>query len=370
MKVGLISYHCEPNYGTMLQAYALAKALKLTGTECEYLRYNNFPKPNILYKCVRSIVRFFIPAKTGAFDFFDTDAFKETKDAFDKFHDTNIPCSKVEYFSNTIKDSNSIYDRFIVGSDQTWSEYMNRFATSANFLEFVSDNNKKASYAPSIGSLSISESFKSRLILVLSSFRYLSCREEPNARMLSKALGKDVKYVIDPTLLLSPEQWNELAVAPELPKKKYVLAYILGEKQCISDYAERLGKSCDLPVYYVLTRPMYLEKNNCLTGVGPSEFIGLIRDAAYVVTDSFHGTAFCINYGTQVYSFTKRPSLSGEKSLDNDRIRLLLEEFDLVNRMKEDTDCSLEKDYDPNDYQKKLESFRESSTEYLRTIVK
>lgn len=370
MRVGLISYHSEPNYGTMLQAYALAKALDLLGVECEYLRYNNIPKPSILYKCVRFIVRYFIPAKTGAFDFFNTDAFKETKNAFTKFHDTHIPCSKVEYFSDTIKDSNPIYDLFIVGSDQTWSEYMNRFVTSANFLEFVSDSKKKASYAPSIGSLTISDSFKSRLILALASFQHLSCREAPNAKMLSKALEKDVKYVIDPTLLLSPDQWNELAVSPELPKKKYVLAYILGEKQCISDYAEELGKSYGLPVYYVLTRPMYLEKANCLTGVGPSEFIGLIRDAAYVVTDSFHGTAFCINYGTLVYSFTKRPSLSGEKSLDNDRIRLLLEEFDLGNRMKDDSDSSFEKDFDPKDYQKKLESFRNSSIDYLRTIVK
>lgn len=370
MRVGLISYHSEPNYGTMLQAYALAKALGLLGVECEYLRYYNIPKPSILYTCVRSIVRFFIPAKKGTFDFFDSEAFKDTKDAFDKFHDTYIPCSKAKYYSDTVKDSNSIYDLFVVGSDQTWSEYMNRFATSANFLEFVLDSNKKASYAPSIGSLTISDSFKHRLILALSSFRHLSCREEPNARMLSKELGKDVKYVIDPTLLLSPDQWNELAVAPELPRKKYVLAYILGEKQCISDYAEKLGDSCGLPVYYVLTRPMYLEKNNCLTGVGPSEFIGLIRDAAYVVTDSFHGTAFCLNYGTQVYSFTKRPSLSGEKPLDNDRIRLLLEEFNLSNRMKDDSDSSLEKDYDPNDYLKKLESFRESSADYLRTIVK
>lgn len=369
MKVGLVSYHSEPNYGTMLQAYALSEALSLIGVKSEYIQYINIPRQSVLFKIARRIVRTFIPAAKGSFDFFDDDDFKSTKMAFEAFHTKYIPISENVYYSDTIRETNDLYDKFIVGSDQTWSEYMNRFPTSANLLEFVEDSTKKASYAPSIGSLTISDGFKKRLIKALASFSKLSCREEPNAKLFTTALGKKMEYVADPTLLLTRNDWDKIAVTPSLPPKKYILAYILGEKECISDFAESLGNSKGMSVYYILTRPKYLTKNNCLKGVGPADFIGLIRDAAYVVTDSFHGTAFCLNYGTIVYCFNKRPSNETTLSSDNDRIRLLLDEFGLGSRLKRDTDSILENDYSPEGYAEHLNKFRESSWRYLKSII-
>lgn len=368
MKIGLISYHFDPNYGTMLQAYALSHALNKLGVENEYLYYHSTEKKSKLFVFLRALIRKIIPAKPSQFDFFYSEDFSLTLKAFHRFHKVYIPTSSKLYYTDTVEDVNCLYDKFIVGSDQTWSEYMNRSGNTANFLNFVTDNSKKNSYAPSIGSLTISEEYSKILLKNLQSFEHLSCREKPNCIMLSQLLGKKVEYVLDPTLLLSPEDWNKVATKPSLPVKKYILAYILGEKTCIAEYAESLGKKESLPVYYLLTRPKYLAKDKCLSGVGPAEFIGLVRDAAYVVTDSFHGTAFCINFGVQVYCFTKRIPISGEV-FDNDRILLLLSEFGLENRAKEDSDISFERDYDLKKYQEHLNELRISSWQYLKKIL-
>lgn len=368
MKIGLISYHSEPNYGTMLQAFALSKALNILGVENEYVRYYCSSRKSVIFKILRTIVRIVIPAKSSQFDFFQGKEFASTLKAFNKFHEVYIPTSKEEYFINTVKEANCLYDKFIVGSDQTWSEYMNRSGATANFLNFVTDNSKKNSYAPSLGSLTISDEFADTLKRNLHSFNHLSCREKQNCEKLSLLIGKDVKYVLDPTLLLSIKEWNDIAVTPNLPTKKYILAYILGEKDCIGEYAESLGQKTGLPVYYILTRPKYLNKNKCLKGVGPAEFVGLVRGAAYVVTDSFHGTAFCLNYGTQVYCFTKRENITDGTALDNDRIKLLLSEFGLENRLKDDGDTTIENDYNPQKYQEHLEYLRNSSWDYLKSI--
>lgn len=369
MKIGLISYHNEPNYGTMLQAFALSKALAKLGVESEYLQYFSFKQRSFVFKAFRNIIRTFIPAPPSQFDYFKGEEFVTTLEAFNNFHKDNIPTSDKEYYFDTVKEANCRYDKFIVGSDQTWSEYMNRSGSTANFLNFVTDNFKKNSYAPSIGTLSITEEYAEVLKQHLHSFNHLSCREKQNSKRLSEIIGKRVEYVIDPTLLLTPKEWNQIAFTPVLPYKGYILAYILGEKDCIANYAEELGLKTGLPVYYILTRPKYLSKTKCLKGVGPAEFVGLIRDASYVVTDSFHGTAFCLNYGTLVYSFTKRTVTLSESALDNDRIKLLLAEFNLQNRAKDDKDTSFEDDYDPQTYQKHLDDLRNSSWNYLKSIV-
>lgn len=369
MKIGLISYHSEPNYGTMLQAFALSRALNILGFENEYIQYKNTPKRSFFFYLLRKVVRAIVPAKSTQFDFFfKRKEFASTLKALNVFHDIYIPISKKKYYINTVQATNSLYDKFIVGSDQTWSEYMNRSDFTVNFLSFVTDDLKKNSYAPSIGTLIISEEFTNKLVRELSSFNHLSCREKKNCEKLSRLIKKDVEYVLDPTLLLTVEEWNKIAVTPKLPTKKYILAYILGEKDCIAEYAELLGKRKKMPVFYILTRPKYLNMAKCLRGIGPAEFVGLIRDAAYVVTDSFHGTAFCINYGTLVYSFTKREITKNDNAIDNDRIKLLLSEFGLENRAKDDKDTSFEKDYAPKMYQEHLENFRKLSWDYLKSI--
>lgn len=372
MKVGLVSYHKEPNYGTMLQAYALAEAVRSFGVDCEYLNYVNADKRPYLVtrflNAARFLYRLFKKTEKGEFDFFFEPPFENTRNAFREFHDRHIPTSRRLYYANDVNEANDDYSFFIVGSDQTWSRYMNRMPRTINFLRFVEDDSRKRSYAPSIGTLHIEESYGKRLGTELAAFGYLSCRERPNCDLLKSLLGRDVQYVLDPTLLLRPADWNKLVNEP-LIKDGYILAYILGTKSCISDFAEALGREKGLPVYYVVTRPDYLSKKRLLLDIGPSDFVGLIRDASYVVTDSFHGTLFSINYNVNFYSFAKRSVAKDALTYDNDRISSFLEELGIAHRFKDDHDSGFDEDVDFDKVNQRLEPLRRQSLDYLKNML-
>lgn len=372
MKIGLVSYHKEPNYGTMLQAYALAQAVRMAGRDCEYVNYLHVKKRSRLETLLRKAARIcrgvFKKGVKGEFDFFYERPFRGTLDAFRRFHTRHIPLSERVYYADNVREANKDYAFFIVGSDQTWSRYMNRLPGTINFLHFVEGPGRKKSYAPSIGTLHLTEEYKERLRTELASFADISCRERPNCELLHSLLGREVHYVLDPTLLLGPRDWDKIA-PPRLVQGGYILAYILGTKACVSDFAEALGRAKGLPVYYIATRPEYLSKERALADIGPSEFVALVRDAAYVVTDSFHGTLFSINYHVDFYSFAKRSAGKDALVCDNDRISSFLEELDLGNRFREDCDTGFDEEIDFGRVDAKLDALRDQSWHYLKHIT-
>ena len=372
-KIALVSYFKEPNYGTMLQAYALSKVISDKGFENEYISYFARKKTCFLLRIVKSFIKRFIRLRqSGEFDFFKTKDFEDIINKFHLFKETYIPYSKEDYFYNTIAKANKIYDSFIVGSDQTWSQYMNQGCKTINFLFFVKEPSRKMCYAPSFGTTYLSSQYMSFLVEALSSFKYLSCREKENCEELQKQLKKTVYNVLDPTLLRLSTEWDELEEkTPNMPEN-YILAYILGTKQLISDFAEKLGNEKGLPVYYILTRPDYLTRKNLLSNVGPKEFLGLIKRARFVVTDSFHGTIFSINYNVPFYSFAKRTKTELDISNnDNERILLFLKVLHLESRFIHDDDTQIKFDstIDFNEVNKILEIKRKESFKYLSMLL-
>lgn len=368
MKIGLVSYFRDPNYGTMLQAYALAEVIKNEGFECEYLRYYPFNKRTLFRQLISKTLDLLgLRKDNGEYSFFKTSKFKTTIQNFKYFNNNFIPVSKKSYYANTIKQANSEYEYFIVGSDQTWSPYMNRNPYTINFLDFVDDPVKKRSYAPSMGTVEFSGAYIELLKTKLYSFKYLSCRENVNCQLIKSLTGGKVEYVLDPTLLLKKDDWNIIATKRQL-SIDYILCYILGEKECISKFAEELGKQKNLPVYYIVTRPRYLVKRNSLLGIGPSEFVSLVKYARYVVTDSFHGTLFSITYGINFYSFAKRKAT--DLTNDNARIMEFLSELNLLDRFRDDDDNLISKsDIDYVSVNARLDVLREKSLCYLNKIL-
>lgn len=373
-KIGLVSPHHDPNCGSMLQAYALAKAIELIGCNAEYISYNTFINKSILQKILfyavnpgRIANRLKEILKRNTIDdysFFHDPAFAATIQEYEDFYSKYIPHTSIIYNPDTIKYING-YWKYIVGSDQTWSP-MAYNSKSINFLDFVKDNSLKNSYAPSLGTTIVPEEYQKFLKKNLSVFNNLSCREETNCRMISNLTGKNVTHVLDPTLLLTPVQWDEISKDVQIPEK-YILCYILGERKCISEFAKMLGQEKNIPVYYIVTRPVYLQKENCLTRIGPSQFLSLMRSAAYVVTDSFHGAIFSINYNRNFYCFTKRGETIG--SNDNCRVKEVLKDFGLNERLKEYGDMSLLDDIIFDEINKLLIDKRFESMSYLKKIV-
>ena len=376
-KIALISYHNAPNYGTMLQAYALYYALKKLGYDSEYISYDYSLRgwrryfsifktivlhPSFLFNKLRR------KKEKDEFDFFKDREFDNIINLMNDWYEKYIPHTDVMYNCATIKQINSIYDNFIVGSDQTWSPFMSKTYSSFcfNFLQFVKKNKKKSSYAPSFGTLNLSESYLDKISYALKSFSNISCREKQGAEIISKKLGREVFHVLDPTLLLTPEDWSMVSSPIDMPDK-YILCYILGERQCISDFAEQLGNKTSLPVYYILTRPFYLSKKNLLSNVGPGEFISLISRATYVCTDSFHGTIFSINFNVPFFSFNKRDKSSLIN--DNDRMLNILKDFGLENRFSENTEIVNLDDIDFGDTSEMLLKRRAESISYLNKLI-
>lgn len=372
-KIALISPYKEYNYGTVLQAYALQHFLDKEGVDAAYLQYTPVVPPSFwvrLKRIIASLFRLLKPNKSivtnngvDDYSFFRSPEFKTFVDGYNEFINRRIKVSSQRYNPMTLPKCIE-FDAFMVGSDQTWGE-ARYLPNSPYFLDNIAPQYPKLSYAPSIGTTHIPDSYLSVLIEKLSRFQMLSCRERTNCDILSAALKREVTYVLDPTFLLTAEDWNQIAKPTKgMQTKQYILCYILGEKKRISDFAEKLGKEKGLPVYYIVTRPIYLMKEYHLFAT-PETFLSLIRDAAYVVTDSFHGSILSVNYNTQFYSFTKREEAN---AVDNDRILEILNTFEISNRYKDDNDA-WEKDIDYIGVNKIVELYREQSKAYLKKAI-
>lgn len=372
-KTALLSVHSDPNYGSMLQAYALSAVLNKLGCENEYISYEPHKKQNVLVVLIKQLVKYCLillrikkTTKTE-YSYWKTPEFKKQKELFNQFHVTNIPTSDKKYYSNTISEANDVYKQFVIGSDQTWSPLLSSNPNSISFLPFVVDKSKKTSYAPSIGTTHINDEYLQILKNKLSTFKNLSCREYSNAQLLTSYLGRKVEFVLDPTLLLTKEEWMKLSEPIELPKQ-FVLCYILGVKKSIYEYASKLAKIKNLPLYIIVTRPEYLSYKNALKDVSVGQFLSLINQASYVVTDSFHGSIFSINLGTNFYAFAKREVNNGYT--DNDRIMDFLSCFHIEDRFIADNDNRIPDDLDYSIIEGALSEMKTNSINYLISIIK
>lgn len=373
-RIGIVAPYKEYNYGTVLQAYALQHLLELENAEARYLQYTSAIPPAKWKRAISriiSIYRKFKPNKhvvvhsdLDDYSFFRFSEFKPFVDGYESFISSKIKVSSKQYSPLTLPCCDE-FDAFMVGSDQTWGE-ARYLPDTPYFLDGIDDKYPKLSYAPSIGTTHISNTYLSVLIEKLSKFKALSCREKTNCELLSSKLGREVSYVLDPTFMVSVDEWCHIATMPSEPiiSKQYILCYILGEKQSISDYAEKLGVEKGLPIYYIVTRPLYLQKKHHLFAT-PESFLWLIKNATYVITDSFHGSILSVNFNTQFYSFTKR---EGSDSVDNDRILEILSTLNLANRYK-DGSTTFEQDIDFREVNPIVDHYREESLSYLRKTI-
>lgn len=375
-KVAILAPFRGANFGTILQAFALSKFLHTHKIDCEYINYTSLRKSTLLERVVKKLRRIFnnshqtkLVEYNGIDDysFMTKSPYREWQRIMDAFSNKHIPYSKVLYNDLTIKQANKAYDSYVVGSDQTWS--LERNAQYAlYFLPFVKKNKLLFSYAPSFGTTALNEYHKSLILKYLSRFNLLSCRERTNAEALCRLLQKPVSYVLDPTMLLNKKQWGELLEPISGLPQKYILVYALGEREDVSLFAERISQQQDIPIYYILTRPKYESKENVLSQLNPFQFLYAISHASTIITDSFHGTLFSINFEKEFYSFYKRNTETGVLN-DNDRMDELLSTFHLHDRLikyNQDVKYSY---IDYKNIRSIVDILRQKSYEYIDQII-
>ena len=211
----------------------------------------------------------------------------------------------IEFLKENFDVNNSLECKaFIAGSDQVWNPIV---INPAYYLDFVPKNSVRASYAASIGVSSLPDSKKEIYQNYLSQFNYISVRETSAKAALQKFLpGKDIRVDLDPTFLLSREEWTKASLKGENKiKGNYILLYILHIPENINELCKWLKKELNANIVLIDTRGYLGIKVNhdiIVRNVGPYDFLALFRDATAVITTSFHGTAFSILFEKEFYS--------------------------------------------------------------------
>lgn len=315
-KIAILTFQNANNYGALLQCYALHKALISIGIKNDVLNYKStyMSSPYGIAALKRKgLIRFFLGIAYSIVRMPRKRKFNELR--------THIRMTP----KLNAKDLISIeekYDGFIVGSDQVWNDYITNVDPSY-FLNFVKSQEKKLSYAASFGFESIPKNLEMKYKDLLSDFSTYNMREASGAKIIEALLNKPANTVLDPTMLLTREKWDTIAYAP-IQKKRYILVYQVTLSSFVLNTVKKIAKQTG---YEVVAIPFPLGgflKAISKLYAGPREWIGLIRDAEIVVTDSFHGSIFSILFNKKFFVCITDAG---------DRIINLLNTFELSERL-------------------------------------
>ena len=197
-------------------------------------------------------------------------------------------------------------DVFIVGSDQVWNPLFNNGRDPSYFLQFGSLETKRVAYAASFGVSTLEEQDVKRMKEWLKSFSAISVRETTGLRLLTSIGILGAQHVVDPVFLLSPKDWNILIQDGTSPALDYVLVYNLGQvDESIKSCAQELARKHNLSILSIedSTKIKYADK--IVESAGPIEFVRYIKAARYVVTNSFHATAFSLKFNVPLCVYQK-----------------------------------------------------------------
>lgn len=330
MRTGLLTFHHAHHYGAQLQAFALMKEIQSMGTDCEIINYvrPDTTEGNRLFKSDLSARALLSNANTVI----NYGRLKKRYARFESFVHDDMKLSKKSYnsYEELLKDVPE-YDAYVCGSDQIWNPFIFKEKTydPAFFADFAKGG-RCIAYAPSFGISEIPEDKREDLRKYIQHFDCLSVRERQGEKILRDVTGRDSLTVLDPTLLLTGEQWGGLSAEPSI-KGPYILCYFISDPGRYSGYIKALAEKYGLPVVSLCgARRVVPQTRHTVLDAGPREFLGLFRNASMVCTNSFHGTVFSIIFKKDFFSFTT--GLNTEKTV-NSRLYNILEMLGLVDRI-------------------------------------
>lgn len=341
-KVAILThYHNTTNYGGALQAYALCKVVDGMGYHSEQVDIDCFAEcKNLYYKPPKWKEKlFFIRPLFRALKRLKPNRQKKLRNrlkaAFQQFNNEEIPHSKLQYDKNNIAESIKEYDIFVVGSDQVWNPiwYFEPF-----FLTFVPDCIPKFSYAASISQNVLSKEVKQIYAKNLKDFQAISVRESSAKTLLEDVVSIEVEHVLDPTLLLSREEWDFIANKRQI-SQRYLFCYFLGNDTKIRALAESFAKKQGLLLVNVKHATAQYHKTDLFFGdvkleaPSPKDFLSLIKNAEYVFTDSFHATVFSLIYNKQFFVFNRMGHIEMRSRIDS-----ITSLFEVENRFCDEED--------------------------------
>lgn len=312
MKIKTITCHKVYNVGASLQAYALVRYLSALGHEVEIIDYrpeylsrhyrldvvNNSRFDRPIVKQLYLIAK--LPGRLKA-------RRSQRKKNFDEFEREYLPLTKKCYRSNEeLKKDPPFANIYLAGSDQIWNTLFQNGKDPAFYLEFVPQGSIRASYAASFATEDVLEQWKAPIKEWLKELDYISVRESSGVEIVKKLDIENVKQVMDPVFLLDKSIWEELAMGVKA-ESPYLFVYDFDRNLEINEYAKKIAEERNWKIYSIFHNP---EADCCYTEAGPLEFLGLVRGAEYVISNSFHATAFAIIFEKPFAVFERKEKIN------------------------------------------------------------
>lgn len=350
-KIVLTTFFKAENYGAALQVYALQSVLQHKGYYVEILNYRdaNIEDPYRLIKWRQSSFRMFLRVCVSSILFYKRNWERHKK--FIRFQESYLQIGKAEYWTvRSIKENSPEAECYITGSDQVWNTEITKEVSDVYTLNFGLEQIQRISYAASIGNTQISAEEMELFREKLSRIDTLSVRETTAKTLLEKmGLEKSVSVTLDPVFLRSREEWEadliDIEKNTEKITEKYILAYYVEPDEEYQKVVNEFSRKTSLKViHFERWRRCSNELFSAYTA-DPFEFVNLIRNAEYVITTSFHATAFSIIFHKEFWAFPHRHTGS--------RVEDLLSTMEISDRVIHSYDEFLLKRYDQQiDYKK------------------
>lgn len=390
MKIGIVTYVKCDNYGAELQAFALQWKLNQLGYNAEVvnlekkdidMKKNPFVikgailrrlKNDGIFSALKSIFQKALDTKKKLED---QEAFRDKMNnkhqLFVDFFDTKVKHSAKYYTLEEISKTSELdYDTYIAGSDQIWN-FVHTDRLDVYFLMFANKfHAKKISYAASISIYDIPKKLRPTYKKYIDNIDYLSVRELQGAELIAKRFDRKAEVVLDPTFLLSKQDWmNEVARVPDI-KDDYLLVYTLSGSRHIRKLAWDIANKLGLKVVNIKSEFGQEPDDGTINlyEVGPREWVGLWSKAKYIVTDSFHGTAFSINFNVPFTTLVNPVSMMNSRVLSILKITGLENRIIFDNKKALSVPSTLNIDFTP--VNNTLNIWRKKSLDFLTTSIK
>lgn len=326
-KVSVITYHRVYNYGATLQAYATVKCFEKLGYRAEIIDYvpEKVRDYGSFHQALYETKLFHKnPIKCVLIAILKMPSYKRRVKAFSNFINTQLPITRTYYSEQELKDNIPVADIYCTGSDQVWNNTYLPVFDFVYFLSFVENKNKIA-FSASFGRKDFTELEMKQILPYLQKYKAISVREKSGLSLLSEVDISMKENVVDPTLILNAKEWTKLS-ASTVPYSNYILVYQLHGNSDVENAALKIAKVLGKRTVKIVTDIYKITKCDFSAKFPTiSEFLALFEHADLVVTDSFHGTAFSINFN--INFIVKNPGTTGE------RIQSILEMTGLLDRI-------------------------------------
>lgn len=355
-KVQLVTLHSQNNnFGSVLQAYALYRYTSKLGYDVEVLNYRPYYSNgsiNLKARIKKIIVNtMFLPH------------YLLRNYRFNKFIKQEKQTKKFTSYDELIKNHPEA-DIYMIGSDQVWNTSFLCGRDLTYYLKYT-DSENKMSYGASMGRIVGSQEEVSKLVESTKEFRFISLREKKSAIQFQQSGRADTRYVLDPVFLLNYLDYTKLHVNNIQCDDDYILAYVIHKDDFISQVIEAISKKIGKKVIQVGGFASKCNYDSFPRSAGPREFLSLLEKASFVITSSFHGTAF-----SHIYQKQFAVVMPSSNTL---RIENIIETAGTIDRVVNkisDIDKILSQDIDYNKVNLKLNKKIEDSREYLKDSLR